>query len=74
MTSKDVVRKALYDALSLPAFILLFTMMGYGSLAQSAGFEAEMAALGTLLIWGLPGQLAMVEMTSTGQSLFAIVF
>ena len=69
-----VIRKALFDALSLPAFILLFTMMGYGSLARSAGFGVDMAALGTLLIWGLPGQLAMVELTATGQNIFAIVF
>lgn len=74
MTSNDVIRKALFDSLSLPAFILLFTMMGYGSLARSAGFGAEMAALGTLLIWGLPGQLAMVELTATGQNIVAIVF
>jgi predicted branched-subunit amino acid permease len=72
--NRAVVRKALLDALSLPAFILLFTMMGFGSLAQSAGFEAGMAALATLLIWGLPGQLAMVELTATGQGLVAIVF
>jgi predicted branched-subunit amino acid permease len=68
------MRKALLDALSLPAFILLFTMMGFGSLARGAGFDAEMAALASLLIWGLPGQLAMVELTSTGQGLIAIVF
>ena len=69
-----VTRKALLDALSLPAFILFFTMMGFGSLARGAGFEAEMAALASLLIWGLPGQLAMVELTRTGQGLIAIVF
>lgn len=69
-----VIRKAMLDALSLPAFILFFTMMGFGSLAQSAGFEAGMAAVATLLIWGLPGQLAMVELTSTGQGMAAIVF
>jgi predicted branched-subunit amino acid permease len=69
-----VMRKALLDALSLPAFILLFTMMGFGSLAHSAGFSAEMAAVASLLIWGLPGQLAMVELTRTGQGLLAIVF
>ena len=69
-----VIRKAVIDALSLPAFILLFTMMGFGSLAQNAGFEAGMAALATLLIWGLPGQLAMVELTDTGQGVAAIVF
>ena len=70
----EVTRKALLDALSLPAFILLFTMMGFGSLARGAGFGAEMAALATVLIWGLPGQLAMVELTATGQGLIAIVF
>jgi predicted branched-subunit amino acid permease len=69
----SVMRKALLDSLSLPAFILLFTMMGFGSLARSAGFSAEMAAVASLLIWGLPGQLAMVELTRTGQGLLAIV-
>ena len=69
-----VTRKALLDSLSLPAFILFFTMMGFGSLARGAGFSAEMAALASLFIWGLPGQLAMVELTRTGQGLVAIVF
>jgi predicted branched-subunit amino acid permease len=72
--SKAVIRKALLDALSLPAFILLTTMMGFGSLARSAGFSPDMAAVTTLLVWGLPGQLAMVELAANGQSLFAIVF
>ncbi|MGD2172178.1 MAG: AzlC family ABC transporter permease [Gammaproteobacteria bacterium] len=69
-----VMRKALFDALSLPAFILFFTMMGFGSLAQGSGFDASMAALATVMIWGLPGQLAMVELTATGQGFVAIVF
>ncbi|MFT5738840.1 MAG: putative branched-subunit amino acid permease [Gammaproteobacteria bacterium] len=69
-----VFRKAFYDSLSLPAFILLTTMMGFGSLARSVGFSPEMAALSSALIWGLPGQLAMVELTATGQSLIAIIF
>ena len=74
VTGKSAVtRKALLDALSLPAFILLFTMMGFGSLMQNAGFDAAMAAVATLTIWGLPGQLAMVELTVTGQGLVAIV-
>ena len=67
--NSEVMRKAVLDALSLPAFILFFTMMGFGSLARGAGFAPEMAALASLLIWGLPGQLAMVELTSTGQGI-----
>ena len=69
-----VMRKAMLDALSLPAFILLFTMMGFGSLARGAGFGADMAVIATLFIWGLPGQLAMVELTNTGQGIVAIIF
>ncbi len=72
--SNQVMRKAIADSLSLPAFILFFTMMGFGSLMQNTGYQAEMAAVATLLIWGLPGQLAMVELTATGQGLIAIVF
>lgn len=70
----EVMRKAVLDSLSLPAFILLSTMMGFGSLARSTGFAPEMAALATALIWGLPGQLAMVELTATGQGVIAVVF
>ena len=69
-----IILRAVLDSLSLPAFILLTTMMGFGSLARSAGYSAEMSALATVLIWGLPGQLAMVELTSTGQGLVAIIF
>lgn len=69
-----IFQKAILDSLSLPVFILLTTMMGFGSLAQSVGFSPEMSALATALIWGLPGQLAMVEMTATGQELVAIIF
>ena len=69
-----VILKAVLDSISLPAFILLTTMMGFGTLARSVGYSAEMSALATVLIWGLPGQLAMVELTATGQGLVAIIF
>ena len=69
-----IFQKAILDSLSLPAFILLTTMMGFGSLAHSAGFSPEMSVLATALIWGLPGQLAMVELTTSGQDLIAIIF
>ena len=72
--SSQVMRKALKDALSLPAFILFFTMMGFGSFARSAGFEIEMAVAASLFIWGLPGQLVMVDLSAAGQPLLAIVF
>lgn len=60
--------------MSLPAFILFFTMMGFGSFARSAGFEIEMAVAASMLIWGLPGQLAMVDLSAGGQPVMAIIF
>ena len=70
----EVMSKALKDSLSLPAFILFFTMMGFGSFARSTGFDIEMAVTASLFIWGLPGQLVMAELTATGQPVFAIIF
>lgn len=70
----EALRKALTDSISLPAFILFFTMMGFGSFARSAGFGWDMVAASVIFIWGLPGQLAMAELTATGQPLLAIIF
>ena len=70
----NAVRRALLDSISLPAFILFFTMLGFGSFARSAGFDSGMALAASMFIWGLPGQLAMVELTGAGQSLASIVF
>lgn len=68
-----VMLKALKDSLSLPAFILFFTMMGFGSFARSTGFDIDMAIAASLFIWGLPGQLVMVELSATGQPIIAII-
>jgi predicted branched-subunit amino acid permease len=68
-----VVRKALVDSISMPAFILLTSMMGFGSLASQSGFDTGMASFASVFIWGLPGQLAMVELTAAGHNLFSIV-
>jgi len=67
-----VAHKALKDSISLPAFILLTTMIGFGSLAELSGFSSAQAVAATLLIWGLPGQLAMLELLTQGQGVLAI--
>ncbi|MGU9958032.1 MAG: AzlC family ABC transporter permease [Arenicellales bacterium WSBS_2016_MAG_OTU3] len=68
-----VFKKTLIDALSAPAIILLTTMIGWGTLARAAGFSAEMAVVATLLIWGLPGQVAMAELFMGGSGMIAAV-
>ena len=70
---RAAIRKALVDSISFPAFILLTSMMGFGSIAGQSGFDATMASFASVFIWGLPGQLAMVELTTAGHNLFSIV-
>lgn len=68
-----VLSKALKDSVSLPAFILFTSMTGFGALARAGGFGVDLAAVATLLIWGLPGQVAMVELVASGSGILAAV-
>jgi predicted branched-subunit amino acid permease len=66
------------EALATPAWVLGVGYIGYGSLAQSQGLSAWNAALSTLSIWALPGQLILVEMYALGAAfpliLLAVIF
>ncbi len=64
---------ALRDGVGFPGLILLTTMMGFGVLANVAGLKAQMAVLATVLIWGLPGQLAMLELWLGGAGVIAAI-
>lgn len=59
--------------LGLPPFLVFFGMIGYGSLARSQGLDLLETTLGAIGIYGLPGQVAMVELYATGASLLAIL-
>lgn len=49
------------------------SMLGYGSLAKANGVPAAVAIASAPAIWGLPGQVAMVEMVIVGAPLLAII-
>lgn len=68
-----VVRRALRDALAFPWLMLLASMTGFGSLARDSGFGLDFALLSTIGIWGLPGQVALVELYSGGGELVAVL-
>src|SRR4051812_1009873 len=57
-------RAGFREAFGASALVLAVGYIGFGSLAQSQGFSLLHAALSTLCIWALPGQLILVE-TST---------
>ncbi len=60
------------DAFGMPALVLFASMMGFGSLARESGINVWHAVVTTLGIWGLPGQIIMVEMLAVGAPIFAI--
>lgn len=59
-------------AFGMPALVLFASMVGFGSLAREASIAILPTLVTTLGIWGLPGQMVMVEMVAFGAPLFAI--
>ncbi|MCY4228434.1 MAG: AzlC family ABC transporter permease [Gammaproteobacteria bacterium] len=71
---KPACIRAVKDALGFPSIMLCASMMGFGSLAQQSGYSLGMALSLTAGIWGLPGQVAMIEFHASGASiLFAVL-
>jgi len=71
---RPACRRAVRDALGFPSIMLCASMMAFGSLAQQSGYSLGMALSLTAGIWGLPGQIAMIEFHAAGASiLFAVL-
>ena len=71
-TGGPIVRGAI-DATGMPALVLFASMVGYGSMAREAGLTLWTAVASTGLTWGLPGQIAMVELYALGAPALAII-
>jgi predicted branched-subunit amino acid permease len=72
-TPKDTYRRAVKDALGFPSIMLLASMTGFGSLARESGLTVGMALTTTVGIWGLPGQVALVELHAAGVSALFVI-
>ena len=68
-----MILRGLRDALAAPSLVLLFSMMGFGSVAASSGLSLPMALVTTAGVWGLPGQVARVELYAAGASAAAAI-
>ncbi len=66
-------RLAFKDALGFPALMLLASMTGFGSLARESGLSLGVALGATAGIWGLPGQVALVELQAAGVSALFVI-
>jgi len=60
------------DTLQLPVFVVMGSMIGYGSLARETGFSLWLALVATGTVWSLPAQMAMAELYTVGASGAAI--
>ena len=70
---RALLRKAVIGASGFPSIVLFASMTGFGSLCRDSGLSLGIALGATAGIWGLPGQLAMVELQLAGSDLLAIV-
>jgi predicted branched-subunit amino acid permease len=73
MTPREAWYAGFREAFVAPAWVLGVGYIGFGSLAQSQGFSMQHAALSTVAIWALPGQLILVEMQTLGAPFVAIL-
>ncbi len=62
----------LWDGLGLPASVLFGSAFGFGSFARESGFPFDLTVISIFTVWGMPGQIAMVELFAAGASLLPI--
>jgi predicted branched-subunit amino acid permease len=62
----------LWDAVGLPTAVMSSSAIGFGSFAREAGFPVELTVLSVFTVWGMPGQIAMVELFAAGAAALPI--
>ena len=69
LVATNLYRAGILDALNVPGLALFFTMVGFSTLAKHAGFDLWLVSTTTLLVWGMPGQVAFASLYASGASL-----
>ena len=67
-------RRGMLDCFAGPGLGLFVSMIGFGALCQTNGFDWLFVMIATFGIWGLPGQMAMVDLYASGAGLFGVLF
>ena len=60
------------EGLGIPAFVLFISYVGFGVLIREMELPMWFGLLSTLSAWALPGQIALVELSTVGGSLLVI--
>ncbi len=66
------VLRGIRDCLNVPAMGISLTMIGFGAMAQDAGLEILPTLGVTALVWGIAGQVALVDIHAGGGGLVAL--
>lgn len=66
-------RAGLRAGLSIPGLSIFATMLGYSAISRDGGFDLWMTLATTGLVWGMPGQVAMVTLHTAGASVLVIM-
>ncbi len=67
------IRAGIREGMIMPFWMVFGSMIGFGSMARDSGFSLAIALGSSIGIWGLPGQVAMVELYAVGLPILAIV-
>ena len=70
--NRTILLRGARDALTFPAWVLAFSMLGIGSLARDADHPAAAAVLSTLLMWAGPAQAILYAGIAVGSALPAL--
>jgi predicted branched-subunit amino acid permease len=60
------------EGLGIPAFILFISYIGFGALVKESNLPMWFGLFSTFSAWALPGQIALVELSSVGASILII--
>ncbi len=60
-------------AFGVPSVAIFFSMMGFAAIAREAGFDGVQTIMTSILVYGMPGQVAMASLYTSGASAFVII-
>ena len=72
ITQRQAYRIGISDGSRLPAVVLVISLMGFGALCRESGLGLDFALVQLVTMWALPGQIAFVELYSSGSTIVAI--
>ncbi|MBT3766800.1 MAG: AzlC family ABC transporter permease [Rhodospirillaceae bacterium] len=61
-----------WEGLGIPAFVLFISYVGFGVLIREMELPIWFGLLSTFSAWALPGQIALVELSTVGASMLVI--